>query len=554
MSRSSQSITGMPNAVGVQTPIYLPAEDPLFSVLYRDLQVDKDNASVDVEDITSTIANNSATGWNVGVNNAKSQFTINSGTDYRLNLSKLALQEDFHLSAYCKSVVQGGDGSGSAVLPTAGDTNFPPNSNRMGFPAFLPFQVISSISLKVNDSTQAVETYDQAHEFGRLCVFRAISTYDHTTLEEMDETLFTPVWNYQKGETSSAFPSHPQKNRQYDTGNPEVSTTDNVGNTAVTMARVKRVSEMTSPRRTEEEAKPTANAPVHFWDSTYINRKILPFPMILAFCTAKAVSNNIRKLDLELTYVNAESDTLMWNNGPLIYGTGVNIHTVTYRPQAALKDVRVIVSHNRLSPSQNMQSVDEKIGENNEKFAFLYATCGEQPYVPNIQVPYMNVSNLAYVLMGVEATGIYSSLRNIERFINPKYFTNNNTVGITSYTVRYGIDQYPSKTLTFSGDMRKALPYYLLQKTLNKENLPNFRLGIDPVLYSEFCFILGAKFVDSTFPHLSPSKEVRIDLQGGYGVFDIDDDVQPENPKLYYALFRYRTTVIAGDGSVVNQD
>ena len=544
---TQQAVTGMPNAIGVQTPIYLPSEDPLMSVLFRDLQVDKDNASINVEDITSTVANNSSVGWNVGLDNAKAQFTINSGTDYRLNLSKLALMEDLHLSMYVVSTTAGGTGVPNA--PAIGTPNIPLHWRLSGIPAFLPFQIISSISLKVNDSSQAVETYDQAHQYGRLSMLRAVSNYDQNTLEKMDETLFTPVWNYQEGEnTADAETTNEMLYRLHDTNT--YSDTDSAfnGNTMVTTKRVKRVVEMVNPRRapwghTEFPVDQT-------WTPSFVNRKIIPFPMLLAFCNAKAVSNNIRKLDLEMTFVRDTDQSLGWGSTGHV-GDETNFVDVLYDVSAALKDVRVIVTNNRLSPMQNVEYVNDKIGQQTEKFAFLFATCGEQPFNHNTQVPYMNVSNLSHVLFGVETTSLNPGLyRNFERFENPKILGTPHTEGIANYTVRYGIDQFPIKTLNFGGELKKVLPYYLLQKTLNKENLQNFRLGIDAMLYSDFCFILGAKFVESTFPRLSQAKEVRIDINGSWG----EPGNPPTSPKLYYALFRYRTVIIAGDGSVVIQD
>lgn len=555
---SQAAITGMPAPIGVQTPVYKPANDPRCDVLTNDLTVDKDHGGYVVDDLTSTVGKAGGY-WNLGDNitagttlsqgkNGRAQFIANSGSDYRFNLKKLAVQMDFWIK--CDQLITG---SLTEAPPTSFDAGtglreIAPYREACGIPAFLPFHVVSSISLKVNDSAQAVETYDQSQNYGKLSVIRALQKYDHATLEQMSETLFTPVfdidpnysWAYWKDGAAPQELGFPKRStiiqRYKDCIEPEAyqDPQEGVHQTAATQQRVLAIRPLPQPN----------TAVANHWPDSRVSRKIVPLGMLLEFCSADAISNNIRKLDIEMSFNKADEPFLVWNI-PIMTAAAPVTYT-HYKNYAVLKDVKLIVSDVRLSASQNVDYVNDKIENLNEKFAFLYAMAGEQQFNPGTQLPYMNVSNLSHAVVGPVKEYMEACTRNPDHFSDFAFNDAAARIGITSYIFRYGIDQFPTKTLPFGDDITKTLPYYLLQKVLNKECLTNFRLSIPIRYYKQLAFLLAAKFYDSTYPHLSPSKEVRIDIQGSNN--------NANRSLIYYALFRYRTCIVAGDGSVTIQD
>lgn len=448
------------------TPIYFPSEDPRYSILTNYIKIDKDNAGMVIEEVNSTLGK-AGNYFNLVGSNNKLQFIIQSGSDYRIELSKLAFAVDYVFA--CEN---------AAPVDTLAV------NNENGINPYALFYMFSSISLKINDSAQAVESYESTNEYGTMCQAKMELKYDNTVLNNLSETLFTPV----NESTNHAIP---------DT------------NAAVWVAGSATLNRTAS-------WKSAIGPPLD------INRKYLMFSDLFNFCNVKAVSNNIRKMDVEITLRPLNDPSMVFD-----------IAAATFPGQLAIRDIKVMLHDNRLSPSQNMESIQDKVNLKSERFAFLVANCGVKPYTEGSELPYMQVSNLCMSIFRFKAIDIAAANN------NPAQFVRN---GITSYLVRYGSDLYPSREIQLGNDRHCTAFYNLLKKVAGKQGLTNHNFGIRHVDFALTKFMAGARFYDSVYPHLSVSKEIRATLTGG-GTHPV-----------FYCHFRYRTVIIAGDGTVVIQD
>ena len=106
------------------------------------------------------------------------------------------------------------------------------------------------------------------------------------------------------------------------------------------------------------------------------------------------------------------------------------------------------------------------------------------------------------------------------------------------------MDLYPSRAIDSSNEDIATTQYNLLKKAAGKQGLVNQSFGIDLGQYYSSRFMLGARFYDSVYPHLSISKEIRTTITTNSGA----------TMPIFYCHWRYRTVIIGGDGTVVVQD
>lgn len=461
-------------ATAQQTPLYFPSDDPRYSVLYNYIKVDKDNSGLVVEDVGSTLGR---TGdfYNAANTTTKLQFIIQSGSDFRIEMSKLALAFTYIFRA-----------------KEAADLDSDINPLQHGINPYALFYLISSISLKINDSAQSVENYESTNEFGMMAQARMELKYDNDVLQYLHESLFTPI-----NETAAWAGPDTSSGAGFVAGD----------------ATYNRSAIWGTPLGEK-------------------NQKFLMFSDLFNFCNVRAISNNIRKMDIELTLRTLADPKLVFTNA-----VGV---AAAITAQLAISDVKVILHDNRLSPSQNIESIQEKTDQKSERFSYLVANCGTKSYTPGSELPYMQVSNLCMTIFRIAAPWyplVGDAYLNYAQYI---------PFGITSYLIRYGADLYPSREISSGVDGVRTIFYNLLKKAAGKQGLTNHNFGIQLIDFSYSKFMIGARFYDSTYPHLSVTKEIRATFQ--------TTETEIDKISMFYCHWRYRTTIVGGDGTVVIQD
>lgn len=443
-----------------EQPLYMGTSDPKFEILYNLVRVDQDTAGLIVDDVGSTLGK-TAPYYNTQDTDNKLRFVLSGGSDYRMELSKFSLAFDYVFR--CNDALdQDVDNTENTINPYA------------------MFHLIKALSFKINDGGQSAETYESSSYFGDYAQARMELKYDAVTLDHLEETLFTPV---------------------------HYTVAWSIGDIATAIRAA-------SQTRSDTWATPDGK----------VGRKRIMFSDLFDICNIRAVSNNIRKVEIEIIIKKFDDPSLVGD-----------ITARQYPGRLAIKDARIIMHDTRLSPAQNMDAIQDKALQKTERFAYIVADCGRKTYTKT-ELPYMRVSNLALAIYRFPAYSLVATQ------INHADYDSND---ISSYCIKYGTDQYPHTEFNWENEYEfAATPYFLLKKAAGKEGMVSHEFGIRMTQWPNKA-MYAARFYDCTYPHLSVSKELKVRLNPSAATGG--------NCDVFYAHLRFKLALIGGDGSTVYQ-
>lgn len=481
-----QGPTGMQGETAAEQPLYLPSEDPIYDVYRNFLKVDKDNAAYLISDYGSS-SGKTGPYYNRETTHTTLRFMLQISSDTRINYGKSFVMFDFII------------GGTATPFPALCDPLY------NGINPYASVYVLESASVKFNDFTTSPENYQSTNSLGRVIQCRLETKYDYNILNYAHDKLFTPL---NQAPVRGSDASHVAATNVY--------------------------------KRTDRWRSTGANPADR---ATDVVRKYIPLGDIFGILDMRGIPNNITRVEFEFTLLPSTDPSLRAD-------TTQTPPAAQAFTEVAVKDMRLLVSANRLSPVQHAESLQKKVSLRSERFAFLYGSSGNKNYTRGSLLPYMGVANLAVVVLRFPSVEVRRTA------VDPNHgdiavdYSQYESNGVYTYQIDYGGILFPQKTLSFLYDKYKSLPYKLAKLAFGKDGFSNFQFAIDHLYFEQNHFMLAAKFFDSTYPRITSSTEVKISLE----TEDVAASYKGMTCNMYYINWVYRTTIVGGDGTVVLQN
>lgn len=372
------------------------------------------------------------------------------------------------------------------------DGDLVPVSN--GINPYASYGVLESASVKFNDFTTSPENYQATNDLAKVIQARLETKYDYNVLNQAHDKLFTPL------------------------NKVRVSNRDRIATSNVAI---------------RSERWGTANG--------YTTTKFLPLGDIFGILDMRGIPNNLTRVEFQFDLFPYDHVSLICDSTEIPPPNGLT--------RVAVKDMKLLVCANRLSPVQHAESLQRKVNLKSERFAFLYGSSGFKSYTHGSLLPYMGVANLAVCMIRFPSYEVRKAATTADddTAINwSEYETN----GVYRYQFDYGGILFPQKALTFYREKYSMTAYKLAKICFGKEGLTNFTFGNEPLYFNQTGFMMAGKFFDGTYPRITSSSELKISLEGE----NVPLEFKGAPCNMFYINWVYRTTIVGGDGTVVLQN
>ena len=307
--------------------------------------------------------------------------------------------------------------------------------------------LIDRITIKANDNSTLLEDHTSTGLYKDSCLFRMLKKYDSATLENHDEAMFTPC--------------------------------------------IESGLDLTGALSTESAAR-TTRWLIPAGTTGYVQKNI-PFHDLLSCCDNPGFSANTRKLHIEITW-------RLPNEIPFYANTALTTHT----PRIYIDTVYIWKDAQKMSVSQNITTLRERLAGEVEKMAYCYYNASNQTYTQNAQIKVTSQMNSQSIASAFRATTVDGT--NNRNYM--QYVPN----GTTAVSVEYGNVVIPRQIVTVSSSSIDLYTFY--KKAIRKQNNVNFAPAV-PFRAFNWYYIMWFGTTESTFPKLErQAKDVKINIQG----------------------------------------
>jgi hypothetical protein len=307
--------------------------------------------------------------------------------------------------------------------------------------------LIDRISVRANDNATLLEDYTTTGLYKDAAMARMLKKYDSTTLESHDEAMFTPC--------------------------------------------IESGLDLTGALSTESAARSTR------WlipaSTTGYVQKNIPFHDLLSCFDNPGFSSNVRKLHMEI-YWRLPTEI------PFYADTALTTHT----PRIYIDSVYLWKDAQKMTPTQNVSTIRERLAGEVEKMAYPYYNASNQTYTQNAQIKITSQVNSQSILAAFRASVVDSTNnRNYMQFV-PN--------GTTSVSMEYGNLVIPRQIISTNQSAMDLYTFY--KKAIRKQNNVNFAPAI-PFRAFAWYYLMWLGTTESIMPKLErQAKDVKINING----------------------------------------
>lgn len=448
-----------------------PISDSRFSILQQKVGVDSSTEySQNVIEV-ATSGGSSPTGINVGQGISEFNMSAQSGT--KINLRACALQLKFQFS----NAANNGNVGGISMMPW--NTAY----------------VIDTMTLKINGSSAVAFHAQNAGLYYHDFFGRLISNYSGAALEELHNTLFTPIFNNVYGDSAGGvIPAAPQ---------------------------------IYAERRDRCRMGTFTNTCV----------KIIKFSDLFPIAKIDAISTSIMSLSLHITWRDSQNI--------LSYFGAVGTDRCKIIEAKIINDMCV------LSSSQSSQIVDKKMNGLFENIPFIQTESRTLPFVANTQITVPNIANLdrLMLLCPCKGVGTYCMPDEYLPFSTSQVATARLSVNpISSIQMRYGNISYPAlaiETSVSENAVNHFSPnqlYYHYMKAIHKDESYALAPAVSELNFERTMPFVMLRPFSSMSPKINPrGYDIQLILNGGTSGVGLTN--------IICILFRLSIMQLSADGS-----